>query len=215
VRPPEGRRVGLAAQILIGLVAACEVVALVLCVRLLASEAKAIDAFFTILAIGSFEGLVMFPAGAVFISWLAKMHRNIQFLRGPTMHWSTGWIVGGFFLPFANVIIPYLAIQEMWIALAPKRFDDVELEPRPPTSSGLIIAWWIVWVAALCLYFTCRQFIRPLAFEPNTTAILGLIVAHGLLVLDAPLAILVIRAMTRRQEERWKSIVEEETGADA
>ena len=214
VRPPEGRGVGLAAQILIGLVGAFELAALILCVRLLVSERNRFDAMFTLMSTSGFESLAFLAAGVVFVSWLAKAHRNIQFLRAPMMHWSSGWAVGGFFLPLANLAIPYLVMQEMWRAVHPGRADESEIEPQPATASGLIIAWWIVWVAANCLNFFCRQFAGGFLFDGNTTVLFGSIVAHGLFVLDAPLAILVIRAMIRRQEERWKTLVEE-AGADA
>jgi hypothetical protein len=54
---------------------------------------------------------------------------------------SPGWAVGWFFIPFANLVMPYQAMKETWRESqeAAGQFDEVE--------SPLLPWWWGLWIA--------------------------------------------------------------------
>src|SRR5436309_745039 len=56
---------------------------------------------------------------------------------------------GAWFIPVANLVIPYLVARELW------RATD------PPAPGILLAAWWAAWVLALVLFaanFVISQF---------------------------------------------------------
>lgn len=52
------------------------------------------------------------------------------------------WVILGFFVPFYNLIHPYLVVREIW------RAGNLKVEATPgiqrSTGSGILIFWWIL-----------------------------------------------------------------------
>jgi hypothetical protein len=98
-------------------------------------------------------GLLFIVAVILFIIWSNHAYKTARSL-GPTQtKWSPGWAVGGWFIPFANLIIPKQVLGEV------ERIADPRSGPAPigdrwktVKSSGLGIFWWILWVAANVAY---------------------------------------------------------------
>ncbi|WP_144122930.1 DUF4328 domain-containing protein [Catellatospora sichuanensis] len=51
-------------------------------------------------------------AAAAFIIWLHRARRNAERLGGAPV-WAPGWAVGGWFVPAANLVIPYLVVRDV------------------------------------------------------------------------------------------------------
>jgi hypothetical protein len=73
--------------------------------------------------------LASLVAAATFIVWLHQARRDAGRLGGEP-EWAPGWVVGGWFIPVANLVIPYLVVRDVWRAGGP-------LAPRAPVSR-----WW-------------------------------------------------------------------------
>jgi hypothetical protein len=53
------------------------------------------------------------------IVWSHRMQRNCDALGRVGRTWSAGWAIGGWFLPAANAVIPFLLLAETWRASEP------------------------------------------------------------------------------------------------
>lgn len=98
---------------------------------------------------GTPEDLLPLAQLAVFIAaalaallWIHRANANAHALGAADMMVSPGWAVGWYFVPLMNLVMPYLAMRELWKASA--RPGDWQLEPAPPT----ILAWWLLWLAS-------------------------------------------------------------------
>ncbi len=72
-------------------------------------------------------------AAAAFVTWLYRARRNAGRLGG-ALAWAPGWAVGGWFIPVASLVIPYLVVQDVRRASGP----TAQLAP---------VGWW--WASAL------------------------------------------------------------------
>jgi hypothetical protein len=219
IGPPEGRGLGFAAQVMIGCVGAGELAAFFVLVGLLAGDIPN-GTMRTIFVLGGVETFAFLVTAIVFLSWLQKARRNVEHLRGRELTWSSEMAIGGFLLPLVNLVIPYSVVKEIWNASAPARPDEWGLEPPRPSADGLLIAWWISWAAAFFSKVLFEQSVwglgRPIfAADWIPSVLVGLTFVHLLFAVDSVLAILVIRTMMRRQEERWQALIAAETTADA
>jgi hypothetical protein len=82
------------------------------------------------------ENLVTIIAMITFLVWIHRVFVAIR-QTGGTTRWSPGMAVGGWFIPLANVVLPWLTVRDALRALG-----------RPTALAG---AWWLVWLLAMPL----------------------------------------------------------------
>lgn len=107
------------------------------------SASLAADGVYGLAALG------MLVSAVLFLVWFNKAYKAAA-TRGATgTKWSSGWSIGGWFIPFANLAIPKLVMNEIDRISHPangippigERWKD---QPRL-TSSDL---WWASWILA-------------------------------------------------------------------
>ncbi|NUP09208.1 MAG: DUF4328 domain-containing protein [Polyangiaceae bacterium] len=81
------------------------------------------------------DGLLTLVGIIMFFVWLARVYAWIRATRGPTKY-STGWAIGSWFVPIANLFVPALAISD-----AVKKGANGE-------NGGLVPVFWIAWLVA-------------------------------------------------------------------
>lgn len=100
------------------------------------------------LSASAFQLLAMVVAAVAVIVW---MHRTSKALssRGATdRRWSPGWAIGGWFIPFANLVIPKLVFGEMErIAQVPYRGEPVGLQWKSFARTVTGDLWWFLWLS--------------------------------------------------------------------
>jgi hypothetical protein len=107
-------------------------------------------------AINNFGGLVGTVGLVIFVLmviWSYQTHRATQILCRGTRSWSPGWSIGGWFIPFANAVIPKLVLNETEkIALAPRTGGMVgeDWRKRPTSVAGWL--WWVFFVAGATVF---------------------------------------------------------------
>ena len=98
-------------------------------------------------AAGAFVGLfwLAWIAGfVVLLVWLHKAHTATQQMWPGKRKWGSGWTVGGWFIPLANMVIPKLVINEIErIATAPRVGGRVDEGWRRCGTSALGWVWWL------------------------------------------------------------------------
>lgn len=143
--------------------------------------------------------IVVYIATAVFfLMWLYRSHENLTAfgVQKTSLQHSSGWAVGSFFIPFANLVIPYRAIKELWRKSVPNT-GSMFMELSPP---GFFPLWWAFWLLS---NFADRIYFR-MSWQENassdTTAAVG-VLAGVLSIAAALLALMVVREIQRQQIE--------------
>ena len=77
--------------------------------------------------------------------WLYRANANARALGADDMMGTPGLGVGWFFIPLANLFMPYMTVRDLWRASA--RPKDWQAERAPAT----ILIWWICWLAGSIL----------------------------------------------------------------
>ena len=99
------------------------------------------DAFDGVNAILTMVWLAMF---IVSIVWMHKAHTATKRLWSGQRKWSSGWTIGGWFIPFANLIIPKRVINEIErIATSPRTNGLVDYQWQQRQTSAFGWLWWI------------------------------------------------------------------------
>ncbi|HEV7659397.1 MAG TPA: DUF4328 domain-containing protein [Allosphingosinicella sp.] len=88
--------------------------------------------------------LALFAGTAIaFLVWLYRAEVNARALGAEDMMVSPPWAVGWFFVPLVQLVMPFVAVRELWKASATPR--DWQLG----ASSPLIALWWACWIGTL------------------------------------------------------------------
>jgi hypothetical protein len=132
-----------------------------------------------------------------FLMWLYRAYGNLKaFDPWCRLEYSRGLTIGSFFIPFANLVIPYRAVKQVWQKSGAP--DEALLaEPNAPASFPI---WWMFWLLAT---FAGNLSFR-LSFRenvPESTVTMISIVASALSCVAAVFAYLVVDAIDKRQEE--------------
>ncbi|HQR32579.1 MAG TPA: DUF4328 domain-containing protein [Blastocatellia bacterium] len=166
------------------------------------------------LGMGVFFVLVSIGTIVVFLIWMHRSYKNLKPLGSRRMEYSPAWAVGCWFVPFVNLVRPYGMIKEIWFKSDP---DTVELEDSP-LSYTLEIAqiaapmfglWWAFWIISnVFTNISTRLTFGADTLDQHVTSFWLSIIASALSIVAAALAISVVRAITARQEARYKRIVD-------
>lgn len=74
----------------------------------------------------------------LFFFWLHRAASNTEALGAKGLESSPGWTVGWFFVPVANLVMPYRAMREVWQASrSPAQWNTARIGP------GLLL-WWLI-----------------------------------------------------------------------
>jgi hypothetical protein len=141
--------------------------------------------------------LVLAPC---FITWLWRAAKNQQALGRAPERLGSGWAVGGWFIPLANLVIPVLVVQDLW------RGSDAAIAAGDPrwriADRSWLVGWW--WGLFLVPLFTASgadaDRLRDGFSEARGANFLALVAMIGL-VAAAGLGALVVRRLGARQEE--------------
>lgn len=89
-------------------------------------------------AIDGLKGLVGLAALIAYFVWFSRFYSWVRAARGGTKY-SNGLAIGGWFIPFANFVMPYLALRD---AARRGANDD---------GGGLVPLWWLSYLGATFL----------------------------------------------------------------
>ena len=144
-------------------------------------------------------GVAMLVLAPCFVVWLWRAAKNQQALGRQPERLSSGWAIGGWFIPLANFVIPVLVVQDLW------RGSDVAIAAGDPrwriAERSWLIGWW--WGLFLVPLFVASgadaDRLRQNLSEARGTNFLAL-VAMTLLFASTVLGSLVVRRLRTRQE---------------
>jgi hypothetical protein len=120
--------------------------------------------------------------------WMHRAYRNLPALGATDLRWSPAWAASAWFLPAGNLFIPYLIGRELWTRAG----------GQPVPASPMLPPWW----AACLVAFVLLVLSNLLGLgDVVIGSLLGLLDDIAIVAAGA-LMILIIRSVTRRQEDR-------------
>jgi hypothetical protein len=157
--------------------------------------------------VGAAVGILALVSLAIFvllIIWLWRAAKNNEALGRLQPRLGPGWAIGGWFIPFANLIIPVLILQDLWRGSNPAIARG---DPGWRTSKGSGLVGWY-WAAYVLSWLRLGFVGRDSAHVNVASQMRGLrdhdsVAAAGMIftIAAAVLAVLVIRRLSERQEE--------------
>jgi hypothetical protein len=148
--------------------------------------------------------LLLVSTAVVFIVWMSRAARNNDALGRDLPRLSTGWAVGGWFIPIANFVLPVLIVQDLWRG-STASIPRGDMRWRIASRSALVGWWWGTFVLSFL-----RIGIGDGASETGDldqlraadfSGLFGMLLATA----SAVLAVLVVRRLAGRQEETLRA----------
>ena len=82
----------------------------------------------------------------ILIVFMYKSSSNTKVWTKSERKWTEGWAIGGWFIPIANFVLPFLVIKETW-NLSPKiSLDKNQVIPQGDNDKFPLAAWWFLLV---------------------------------------------------------------------
>ena len=135
--------------------------------------------------------------GIFFMAWLYRAYQNHTELAAGPVRYSPGWAIGGFIAPILNFFRPYQIVAEVWESAAQP--DPVDpLIGRP--SKTIVLAWWLTFIIPTVLTRLANS-MANVSLKDYLTPTLMLVIANGLLLISAGLAIRIIQTIEQAHEE--------------
>jgi len=155
-----------------------------------------------------FTLIVLIVTVIVFLIWQHRAYKNLPPLGLPRPDFSSGWVVGSWFVPFLNLFRPYQIMKYIRDKSDP---GTVNLEIGYYDTGGnfTLKAWWGFWIASNIVdNLSTRIYWRADKLEDHVAAGWAGIFGSGLTLVAACLAIAVAPDITSRQEERRKRLMD-------
>jgi hypothetical protein len=150
------------------------------------------------IALHVFIFLAFFPAAIAWLLWQFRVHSNLRPLGASDLKYSPGWAVAWWFIPIANIVLPYLTMRELWKASDP---DAGSSEWRARPTTWVLGLWWAARLATNVLLQIAFVVSDPQSGVGSPTAEAGFFLAgDGVMVVWSLLAILLVRDIDRRQK---------------
>jgi hypothetical protein len=163
------------------------------------AEAQAADDRAALAATLSLAALV--ATSVAFIVWFFRAYVNIERLGARELRATKGWSIGAWFVPFLNLTRPKQLMDDIWRASNPVLPAGEIHDWQEAAVPALLHGWWAIFLLA---GFVSNIATRLLAGAENAPAraTAGLIsmIGDGAIIAAAILAVLVVRAVTSRQE---------------
>ena len=157
-----------------------------------------------VLQVGAFVG-----TGMVFLAWFRRVHANLGSLGGRELKYTPGWAVGGFLVPFLNLVRPLQVMREVWHGSDPSGLErDIAAGgplARNQLRSPALVGWW--WALFVLSSFLGWLSTRMMPATPPTIGDLQavsdvLVLSDVLNVLGAVVTIRLIGRITSWQIDR-------------
>jgi hypothetical protein len=158
------------------------------------AEANAFDTTTFGLAVVYLASLVV--TAIAYLAWLSRTVDNVPALGGGTPSVTPAWSVGWWFVPFVNLVRPYLIVREVHDRMATTALAG---------GGWIVVAWWLTWIVANVLSNLASRLPDPNSLEALRNLFSIEVGADVLGVIAAVLAIVVVRRIQSRAEERAAS----------
>lgn len=138
--------------------------------------------------------LIAFVASAIaYLAWLSRCVDNVPKLSGVTPNLTPRWAIIWWFIPIANLWKPYTVIRDINRVLATEQRSG---------GDGLVLAWWITWNVGNVVGSLLFGLQDPQTLDDLNPWFAANLISDVFGMVSAVLAILVIRQLQARANER-------------
>lgn len=155
-------------------------------------------------ALAFLASLVGFIGAAIAVPvWMHRCYRNLPALGAAALGWSPAWAVGAWFIPIANLVLPYMVARELW----------AKASGSPVQSSSLLGLWWAACIAAVVINLIGNFHGNLQAGNVETRIGLGTggsALSNTLAAVASMVAgvlLTIIQRITRRQRDRYSELL--------
>jgi hypothetical protein len=148
---------------------------------------------------------VIVAAIILWLIWQYRAHANLRALGVGELKYTPGWAVGWWLIPFANIVMPFLTMRELWKASDPEA-GSIDWLGRPTTA--LLGLWWagrLITQILIQIGFAFDKSLRSIG-DLRTEAWF-FIAGNILLIVTGVLAILLVRSIDDRQAKKQERMV--------
>ncbi|MFD3555945.1 DUF4328 domain-containing protein [Streptomyces goshikiensis] len=154
---------------------------------------------------GFVQSVLVLATAVVFIIWFHRVRCNGQVFRPDGFSRSAGWAIGAWFIPIANLFLPYRTARETWEASTPYAPDG---SAHRQVSVAPVIAWWLVFTASEILdRIAAKQHVSAETPEAIRDASAFSSVADLTTVVAAVLAVVFVRKLTALQRAKAEQML--------
>lgn len=181
---------------------------------IMAQRAERNDA--ALIVAGVVRALLLCVAIVLFLIWIYRAHANLQRFQLERLEFTPGWTVGYFFIPFANLVYPYRAMQEIWKGSSSETPPDDSEAWQDQPGSKLVIYWWVAYLLNNFAWLASNAFDNAAKAAPTIPTLIAvtrvaIVVCIVQSVYSTLTIILVLRTRSRqiKNERRWQEAEEE------
>lgn len=101
------------------------------------------------------------------LAWMYRAYANLSALDATGLNHSPGWAIGWWFIPFANLVMPYQIMKEIFVE-STSEFDPKNDFFTPTDWNPLeVLFWWLAFIISQVLYRISDTLIGSEAISPN------------------------------------------------
>ncbi|WP_169950476.1 DUF4328 domain-containing protein [Microbispora sp. H11081] len=153
-------------------------------------------------ASGLVETVVYVATAVAFLVWLFRARANAEVLCPWPQRRATPWLIFGWVVPIVNFWFPKQIVDDIWTSSKPGAVEESG-SLATARRSGLVWAWWLAWVVmTLVTRLVSRMYVDAEELPEIRDAAVFDIVGNVLTIGTAALAVAVVLAITRFQEDR-------------
>ncbi|MEV4680652.1 DUF4328 domain-containing protein [Streptomyces kurssanovii] len=143
----------------------------------------------------SFQMMAFLVTAVVFIIWFHRVTKNAALLAPDVLTRGTGWAIGAWFIPIANLWIPRSIAAQVWTASRSLPHAGDEHQPRTPVN-----LWWAAYLGSwLVMKVAERRYVAAEAPLDVVSATELLVAAEALDIIAAALAVRFVHRLTAMQ----------------
>src|SRR5258706_3636598 len=138
--------------------------------------------------------------------WQYRSHANLSALGAANLKYRPGWVVGWWFIPLANFVMPYRCMREVFKASDP---DAGSIDWQGKRATPLLMLWWLGIVGRFILTSIALSVVSDRLHRTAgdyATRDAYLLAAAALDIVAAILAILVVRQIDARQQAKFQKL---------
>jgi hypothetical protein len=153
---------------------------------------------------------VWIAAAVAFAIWLHRVVRNLPALGETRPYASPAWAVAWLLIPFVNLFLPFVIVEQAWQASDPA--PDASGPEAPGRISLLLVAWWTAWLVGSPVSMIIEGAVLGYVLPASQSGLFPWYISYPrtlLFAVTVALAITVVLSLQRRQEARLRRLAAE------
>jgi hypothetical protein len=145
--------------------------------------------------------VVVLIGGCAFIPWFYRAYRNLARIGYSDLRFRTGWAIGGWLVPIANLIRPKEIANDIWRATSSDGGHPGPTGWKARPVSRLVHWWWTLFVLGnFAGNIASRLYLSSRTPQAAQSALEADVIASVVTIVAGVLAILFVRAITERED---------------